>query len=50
MKSSNAPLIALVLGSLAVAAAVVFGLERMVNGDVHDALRAMPIGSARGLP
>jgi type VI secretion system protein ImpK len=49
-KSSNAPLIALVVGSLALAAAVLFGLERMVQSDVHDALRAMPLGSARVLP
>jgi type VI secretion system protein ImpK len=49
-KSSNAPLVALVVGSIAVAAAVVFGLERLVQSDVHDALRAMPLGSARVLP
>jgi type VI secretion system protein ImpK len=46
-KSSSAPLIALIVGSLLLTALVVFGLDRLLQSDVHDALRAMPLGSSR---
>jgi type VI secretion system protein ImpK len=45
VKSSNAPLIAFALGGLFIALALLFGLERLVHGDVQKALDTLPQGA-----
>jgi type IV/VI secretion system ImpK/VasF family protein len=42
VKSSNAPLIAFVVGGGLIAVGVLFGLERLVHADVQKALDALP--------
>jgi len=42
VKSSNAPLIAFAAGGLFIALLVLFGLERLVHGDVQRALDTLP--------
>ena len=42
VKSSNAPLIAFAVGALCIAVGLLFGLERLVHGDVQKALDTLP--------
>jgi type VI protein secretion system component VasF len=45
VKTSNAPLIAFAAGGLLIALALLFGLERLVQGDVQKALDTLPQGA-----
>lgn len=46
-RTSHAPLIAIIVGSLVVALAVMFGLERLLNSDVENLLDAMKTRTIR---
>ena len=45
VKTSNAPLIAFAAGGLFIAVGLLFGLERLVHGDVQKALDTLPQGA-----
>jgi len=53
-KSSNAPLVAFIVGGLLLAVGCVIGLERMVHSDVEHAVDALPVtvptGAAVAVP
>ena len=44
-KTSNAPLIAFIVGGLIVAVASVFALERVVASDVRETIESLPVGA-----
>lgn len=50
VRLSNAPLIALVLGSVLLAVAAVVGLERLVAADVKDVVHSLPAPGAELSP
>ena len=46
-RSTNAPLIGLIVGCIVVALLVVFGLERILHMHLKETLQAMPAGTTR---